>query len=129
MKASIQKLIIIRGIPGSGKTTLAQQLAPLHYYEADQWMVDADGNYDFDASRLHYAHSKCRQAVIGALNDGVETVVVSNTFTRRKEFLPYVKIAKRRGCDVEIVVATGNYQNVHGAPEEVVQRMRDQWED
>ena len=120
----MQKLYIIRGVPGSGKTTLAQQLAGSNYFEADQWMTSPDGTYKFDPSRLGYCHRMCQQAVAGALDSGAAVVAVSNTFVKRRDFLPYVRLAEDRGVEVEIVICDGRFGNVHGVPEATVERMR-----
>ena len=40
-------LIIIQGLPGSGKTTLAKEVSSqfnIPYFEADQYFEDKDGN-------------------------------------------------------------------------------------
>jgi hypothetical protein len=53
-----------------------------------------------------------------------EKVVVSNTFVKRWEMEPYLEMC----ADVTIVEAKGEYANIHGVPEEVVNRMRLGWE-
>ncbi len=44
----MKHLWIIRGLPGSGKTTLAKIIASglddTVHFEADMWMIDASGN-------------------------------------------------------------------------------------
>jgi hypothetical protein len=57
-----------------------------------------------------------------------ESVVVSNTFTRQFEMAPYFAMAKTFGIEPRIVEATGNWPNVHGVPAEVVEKMRQRWE-
>lgn len=81
-------LTIIRGLPGSGKTTLAQQLGQ-PYFEADQFFMDATGNYSFQANRLGEAHAWCLESVKATLESG-QDCTVSNTFTRRWEMQPYM---------------------------------------
>jgi hypothetical protein len=55
-------LYIIRGLPGSGKTTEAKRLAAenpdnFKIYEADDYFLDAtSGIYNFDATKLQEAH-------------------------------------------------------------------------
>lgn len=52
-------LIIIQGLPGSGKTTLAKEVSSqfnIPYFEADQYFEDKDGNYNFNPKYLHSAH-------------------------------------------------------------------------
>jgi len=120
---------IIRGIPGSGKSTLARKLAPNAHYEADAYMVDANGEYAFDPKRLSEVHQKCYEAVRNALLDDTENVAVANTFVKRWEYQKYVDLAVELGVAYEIIVCNGGWQNVHGVGEDVIQRMRNNWED
>lgn len=125
----MQKLYIVRGVPGAGKSTLAKQLAPNAHYEADAYMVDANGEYAFDPKRLPEVHAMCLQAVRDALVAGVPVVAVANTFVKRWEYQRYVDLAMELGVAYEIIVCDGGYQNIHGVPGDVIQRMRANWED
>ena len=60
--------------------------------------------------------------------DAGRSVVVSNTFTRLWEMEPYLKAAKKRGINISIIEATGNWPNVHGVPEDAIEKMRARWE-
>lgn len=122
------ELLLIRGLPGSGKTTMAQEYAKAGYVhcEADQYF-EVDGEYRFDSSKLHAAHDDCLRRAIAAMDAG-RSVVVANTFVRRWEMEPYLKAAKKRGINVRIVEATGNWPNVHSVPADVIERMRARWE-
>lgn len=120
---------IIRGVPGSGKSTLARKLAPNAAFEADTYMVDSDGNYAFDPKRLSEVHQKCYEAVRNALLNGTENIAVANTFVKKWEYQKYVDLANKLGVKHEIIVCNGGYQNIHGVPEEAINRMRKNWED
>ena len=47
--------------------------------------------------------------------------------TTEIELLPLPE-GKKRGIMVRIVEATGNWPNVHGVPEDAIERMRARWE-
>lgn len=126
----MNKLTILRGIPGSGKSTLARKLlsegrAEAHF-EADMYFV-RDGVYHWDSNKLGQAHSWCMESTFNALRNG-KNVIVSNTFTRRREYQPYVDFCVANDIDYEIIVCNGEYQNVHGVPTEVVQKMRERFQ-
>jgi len=48
-------LYIVRGIPGSGKSTFAKTLGGNHY-EADMYFIGESGNYNFDPTKIKDAH-------------------------------------------------------------------------
>lgn len=122
------ELVLIRGLPGSGKTTMAKKYAEAGYVhcEADQYF-EVGGEYRFDAGQLHTAHADCLRRTIAAMDAGCPAVV-ANTFTRRWEMEPYLKAAKKRGVRVRIIECIGNWPNVHGVPAEAIERMRARWE-
>jgi predicted kinase len=128
-ESNMKMLYIIRGIPGSGKSTMARKLAPNAAFEADAYMVDQQGNYAFDPSRLGEVHQKCYEAVRDALMQDIANVAVANTFVKRWEYQKYVDLANELGVKYEIIVCNGGYKNIHGVPEEAIQRMKDNWED
>ena len=61
-------LYVMRGLPGSGKTTLAQSMVKSYteagkkgvICSADDFFVDNRGKYNFDMTRLSEAHEHCR---------------------------------------------------------------------
>lgn len=119
-------LILIRGIPGSGKSTIAKMLGIPHV-EADQYFM-RDGVYKFDPSKLPDAHKYAQERTAKLLNDG-HSVVVSNTFSREWEMRPYIDIADRAGASVNIITAHGKFRNIHGVPDEVIEKMKARWEE
>ena len=126
-----QQIILIRGLPGSGKSTMAKTQYPdAVHLEADMYFIDHNnGEYRFDASKLKAAHEWCRVCCMENLEVGNPVVVVSNTFTQRWEMAPYFKIAKQYQAAVTVLIATGNYKNIHGVPDEVIAKMKARWED
>lgn len=122
------ELVLIRGLPGSGKTTMATRDFPGYsHFEADQFFEYPDG-YNFDASRLGKAHEWCQSATKHALRMGAN-VVVSNTFSQHWEMQPYLDMARDLNVSVRILTATGNFASVHNVPETAIAAMRRRWED
>ena len=125
-------LIIIRGVPGSGKTTRAKELvgrdpARWVHFENDMYYVQPDGTYRYCPGTVAEAVEWCLSNTIQALSDG-KNVVVANVFLKLEHLLPYVQAANRAGVDYKIIQCDGNYKNVHGVSEERVKRMRTQFE-
>lgn len=121
-EASTPTLVLIRGLPGSGKTTMAKSMGGFHHFEADQFF-EFNGVYRYDQDRIREAHEWCRSETSGALGAGC-SVVVSNTFTRLSEIEAYLALTD----NVRIVEAVGRWENVHGVPAQTVERMRQRWE-
>lgn len=119
-------LIIIRGTPGSGKSTMAAKLIDNDIakvvLEADDYFSNG-GAYRFDASKLGEAHAECQSKVRHFLGLGLETIV-SNTSTTWKEMRPYLDIARAMGAHVTIITMKTQFQNIHGVPDEKVEIMR-----
>jgi len=123
------KLLIIRGIPGAGKTTAAKALIDVGaydvFYEADQFF-EFFGEYKFDASKLGTAHNTCRISVRNALAEG-KRVIVSNTFTTWKEIVDYLKLAEAYGASVQILELQTNFGSIHDVPEDKIEQMRERF--
>lgn len=117
-------LVLIRGLPGSGKATMARAFEREGYeqVEADDYF-EQDGSHRFDASLLQDAHSWCLARAKAALANG-RRCVVANTFVQRWQMAPYIAAAKELGAALRIVEASGNWSSTHNAPPEVIDDMR-----
>lgn len=116
------KLILIRGLSGSGKSTMARQMHGFAHFEADMFL-HVDGKYVYDATKVRAAHDWCVASAKQRLEDG-ESVVVSNTFAKSWELKRYVDL----GFPFEIIEATGKWPNTHGVPEQAIAAMAARWE-
>ena len=129
------KLTLIRGIPGSGKSTLALKIlnaqdtytgSNVRHLEADMYFI-TNGLYKFDPEKLKEAHAWCFDQTKQGLQQG-KHIIVSNTFIKSWEIQPYIQLAKKTGAFLEIHEATGSFQNIHGVPEQTIDRMKSDWE-
>lgn len=120
-------LILIRGLPGSGKSTYAKKHFPSHLHiESDQFFMK-NGKYEFDINKLKTNHKRCFLKVKKALERG-KKVVVSNTFTTKKEIQSYLDLAESLEKNVKVLRMEAQYQNQHDVPEEIIKAMKSRFQ-
>lgn len=125
------ELIIVRGLPGSGKSTYAANLIAdrenTRHYEADMFF-NRWPSYKFEPRLISAAHDWCYSNVVRALWLG-EDVVVSNTFTQMWEMDRYFGIPSIvDDVTVRVVEVRTQFQNIHGVPEEKLKQMAARWQ-
>lgn len=122
-------LYLFRGVPGAGKTDLAENLLltlpESACYAADDYFTDENGNYNFDASKLKDAHELCQNNTENAMKGRVKHIFATNTFTRPWEMKKYYELAKNHGYRVVSLVVENRHgnKNIHGVPEETLDQM------
>lgn len=121
-------LFLIRGCPGSGKSTFAWKLLSGRLvdriFEADEYFVQ-NGVYQFDPTLLEQAHQQCKRNTWLALYEGI-SVAVSNTSCTEWEVESYQTIARETEANfVSIIVENrNNTKNIHGCPDAKVEQMK-----
>lgn len=124
----MKRLVLMQGPPGSGKSTTARELYPDAYMvSADDYFSD-NGTYRFDPALLSAAHAECRDRVKAAMRSGLPLIVLDNTNIRSAHVAPYRVYAREYGYEVIAHRCEGRYPNIHGVPEETVERMRREME-
>lgn len=133
----IGDLILLRGIPGSGKTTLGEVILyspgsnnTNNVLSADDFFVDENGNYNFDSSKLKEAHNQCQLKCAERMKIQLSKIVVANTFTQDWEMRPYFEMAERYKYRVHTIIVENRHdgKNIHGVPDDKLQVMKDRFE-
>jgi predicted kinase len=148
-------LIIMRGLPGSGKSSIAQsliggdcQLAEANgfrYIVGPQGLIcttDAyfysewseEGNYEFDFTKIKEHHDTNQKAVQHAMDTNTPCIIVDNTHVQQWEADIYARLAEENGYKIVVVevphvsVDLCDQRNSHGVPVEVLENMEANWE-
>lgn len=115
------KVVIMRGLPGSGKSTWITGNAPgAVVCSADHFFQTSDG-YKFDRHSLGQAHQACQTKFILAVAEQAPLIVVDNCNLTTRDMKSYVDIALAHGYDLEIRTLTtpaevAMARQLHGVP-------------
>lgn len=115
-------LILLRGLPGAGKTTVAELLG-CECFAADDYPGLYDGG--FHTELLGRAHHYCMGGVIEAMQKETPRIAVHNTLTTPKELGAYYQLATEFGYKVVSLIVENRHGNksVHDVSEEVMDKM------
>ena len=131
----MKRVIIMRGIPGSGKSTRARKLIGEGIIHSTDDLFMVDGEYRFNHRMLGYNHGKNLKNFVKSMELGISPVIVDNTNVRHRDYKAYVKAAEEAGYEVEFEVLplidakVAVKRNTHDVPEVAIQRMIDRWQD
>jgi len=138
-----QELIVMRGIPGAGKSTKAKSLVGKGSIHSTDDVIEAGGDYNEffanmiatkDFSPLSKAHSTNKRNAIASLKNGVSPVIIDNTNIKMNEPKEIVVAALKMGLSdnnikfVDIGAAGLEAEelakrNSHGVPLEKIKQM------
>lgn len=144
----LKKMILVRGAPGSGKSTISQQYKAKHHdscyvCSTDEYWMRPDGVYDFNWELLGKSHVWNQWRVLDIAKDNQHTcwdtiIVVDNTNITFSEMRPYINIAMDYGYEIEFVEPDTPWKydveecfkrNSHGVPYATILKMNQKWED
>ena len=132
----IGDLILLRGIPGSGKSTLGEIILQTpsndkpEILSADDFFLDKDNNYNFDGLKIKEAHNHCQFRCSERMRQGISRIVVANTFTQDWEMDIYFDMANRYNYRVHTIIVENRHgnENIHGVPEDKLQQMKNRFQ-
>lgn len=117
-----QVFIMLRGMPGSGKSTfgafLAKTIPDCLQFETDMYLMK-NGEYVFDQSKLSACRKQCEIDVANALFAG-KSVVLTNVSASEGAIKAYTDILasvnhyNRQGGKPEVVFTCSIVENRHG---------------
>jgi len=121
-------VVVLRGIPGSGKSTYAAELQGAHVISTDDFFTDARGRYRFVSRYLKTVHQEILAQVDLSMGLGRPLIVIDKCNLARSAAEGYA--ARARGycysvqvvtfdCDPETCFSRG----VHGVPRQTVYEM------
>jgi adenylate kinase family enzyme len=96
---SKNRVVILRGIPGSGKKTIANEIFEKYpknkvlILSTDDYWFDKNGKYKFEPKKIFKAHQWNQQRFKNAIKSKkFWCIIVNNTNTELWEMKPYIKI-------------------------------------
>ena len=115
-------LIIARGIPGSGKSYSANKVADATggtIFSTDDFWFNKEGKYVFNPAKIAQAHGWNQHRAKKAMLEGKTPVIIDNTNTTKREYAPYLQMAKRFDYSVEFLMPDSPWW------EEIAPRIKD----
>jgi predicted kinase len=140
-------LIVMRGIPGAGKSTMAKRLVKNGLIHSTDRVIESKGDYkkffesmidNGDFSPLHKAHSENNSYVKHSIDKGISPAILDNTNIKANEPKELVEYALKSGYadeNIEFVeVGTAGLtaeqlaeRNTHGVPLDKIKSMIDSY--
>jgi len=139
----VSNVIFLRGISGSGKTTIRKFLYSLLgsenvvSFSADDYFT-IDGIYKFNINKISEAHMECVKSLETALQSSVPYIIMDNTHTKLWHLYNAENTANKYHANlyyIDIVVPDKAHfalclkRQVHNVPEEVLLEQWVNWEE
>lgn len=136
----MKRITIFRGLPGSGKTSLADYVSGMSRLAGrDGRCIGADdypgyyypgGTYTFTPETYRDAHAWMRGELLGAMRRGTIDLFVHEVFAPEDEFAWIYEAAERYGYEVHSVIVENRHgsRDTHNVPSDTLVRMEDDFD-
>lgn len=133
-----KKLIIMRGLPGSGKSEKAKQLVENGVIHSTDSYFIQDGVYRFDENNVSVFHDLNLMSAIGSMKKGMTPIIIDNTNLISFYCEEYVDNAKMYGYEITIVEPSSPWafdvdelvkRNVHNTSRDIIVSMLEMYEE
>ncbi|XP_027498427.1 NEDD4-binding protein 2 isoform X5 [Corapipo altera] len=135
-----QVLVLLRGVPGSGKSYLARNILednPGGIILSTDDYFNKHGQYHYDPNCLGEAHDWNRKRAKEAFEMGISPIIIDNTNIQAWEMKPYVTLAQQFKYEVmfrepdtwwKFKPKELERRNIHGVSKEKIKRMLERYE-
>jgi len=130
------KMFILRGLPGSGKSTYAKAIkeklmkAGVHenevvICEADDFFMkkqpDGSLKYEWDGNQVALAYAECQKKAEEGIVEG-KYVIIANVNPSASDLQIYLDMANRHNAEFKVFRLMNSFQNLHGVPPEKMEK-------
>ena len=129
-----RRLILMRGPPGSGKSTYAKNMFPEAFIcSADHWFI-RNGTYEYVPEEIGEAHVRCQVSTLQCMAANTPLIIVDNTNTQHWQTMLYTALAAAFGYAAEAIwvktsLETCLSRNIHDVPDFVIEDMINRFEE
>lgn len=120
-------LVILRGLPGSGKSTFAELFrAPI--CSADDFLM-VDGVYVWTQARVRRAHELCETKCKSLMEAEEPLIILSNMNVKARDWRTYREMAEKHDYMVFTVIVENRHggKNSHGVTDEMLKDIEERF--
>lgn len=132
-----KKLIILRGLPGSGKSDIAKKLVGNGIIHSTDSYLTKNGKYEFDRDNIAKYHYYNLMSSIRSMKKGISPIIIDNTNIAALHCINYSEQGKMYGYEIIVIEPDTHWafdveelvkRNSHGVPRDTIIDMLQKYE-